>query len=156
LPNQAPNWIKPRLLTESHGRSHREMKGEPYPFLLRLCGVDSPPPPLHRGESKPLASVRTATMATLHIEHGISDFAVWKAAFDRFSSKRLEAGCTVHRIYRPHDNPAYIVLQLDFPTVAQAAAFLEFLQNRVWSTPENAPALEGAPRGRIFVEASAG
>jgi hypothetical protein len=31
-------------------------------------------------------------MATLHIEHGITDFSAWKANFDRFAVKRSEAG----------------------------------------------------------------
>ena len=91
-------------------------------------------------------------MATLHIEHAISDFATWKSAFDRFAAKRLEAGVTGHRIYQPHDNPAYIIVQLDFPTVPQAANFLEFLQARIWSAPDNSPALAGPPKGRVLIE----
>ena len=31
---------------------------------------------------------------TLHIEHEITDFASWKAAFDRFADRRREAGVT--------------------------------------------------------------
>ncbi len=74
-------------------------------------------------------------MATLHIEHGISDFTSWKAAFDRFADRRKEAGVTAHRIHQPQDDAAYVVLQLDFPTVEQAQAFRAFLESRVWSNP---------------------
>lgn len=31
-------------------------------------------------------------MATLRIEHSISDFSVWKGAFDRFAAIRDQAG----------------------------------------------------------------
>ena len=92
-------------------------------------------------------------MATLHIEHGITNFATWKAAFDRFAGKRAEAGVTAQRIYQPHEDAAYIVLQLDFPTVRQAQAFREFLETRVWTTPANSPGLAGSPRARVLVAA---
>ena len=90
-------------------------------------------------------------MATLHIEHGIRDFATWKAAFDRFADKRTEAGVTAARIHQPVDDPRHIVLQLDFSTVEQARGFLTFLEQRVWSTPANSPALAGSPVARILV-----
>jgi hypothetical protein len=92
-------------------------------------------------------------MATLHIEHGIKDFATWKGAFDRFAPKRAEAGVTAHRIHQPVDDPAYVVIQLDFPSVEQARAFLAFLEQRVWSTPANSPGLAGTPTARVLVAA---
>ena len=79
-------------------------------------------------------------MATLHIEHGITDFASWKTAFDRFADRRREAGVTAERIHQPFDDAAYVVLQLDFPTVEQAKSFQTFLESRIWSTPANSPA----------------
>jgi hypothetical protein len=94
-------------------------------------------------------------MATLHIEHAITDFPTWKAAFDRFAAKRAEAGVTAHRISLLHDDPAYLVLQLDFPTAAQAEAFKDFLEARVWSTPVNSPGLAATPRARVLVAAPA-
>lgn len=92
-------------------------------------------------------------MATLHIEHEITDFASWKAAFDRFADRRREAGVTAHRIHQPHDDAAYVVLQLDFPSVEQAQAFRTFLESRVWSNPASSPALKGSPRARVLVDA---
>lgn len=94
-------------------------------------------------------------MATLHIEHTITDFPTWKAAFDRFAARRAEAGVTAHRIHLLHDDPTYLVLQLDFPTVAQAESFRDFLEMRVWSTPANSPGLGGTPRARVLVAAPA-
>ncbi len=92
-------------------------------------------------------------MATLHIEHGITNFTTWKAAFNRFATKRSEAGVTAHRIHQPHDDAAYVVLQLDFPSVEQAQAFVKFLETRVWSVPENSPGLAGSPIARLLVDA---
>jgi hypothetical protein len=94
-------------------------------------------------------------MATLHIEHSISGFEGWKAAFDRFADQRRTAGVTSERIYQPHSDPSYIVVQLDFPSVEQAKAFLGFLETRVWTNPVNAPALAGTPRARVLVAAPA-
>ncbi len=90
-------------------------------------------------------------MATLHIEHGIKDYATWKGAFDRFAGKRAEAGVTAHRIHQPVDDPGYVVLQLDFATVEQARGFLAFLERQVWSSPANSPGLAGSPIARILV-----
>jgi hypothetical protein len=89
-------------------------------------------------------------MSTLHIEHPISDFTTWKAAFDQFAPVRLQSGVRSHRIQRPVRDPSYIVLDLDFDGPAEAAAFLEFLQTRVWSSPENSPALAGDVRTAIL------
>ncbi|SPE17444.1 conserved hypothetical protein [Candidatus Sulfotelmatomonas gaucii] len=93
-------------------------------------------------------------MATLHIEHPITDFATWKAAFDQFAGKRADAGVTEHRIHQPVDDPAYVVVQLDFPTVKQAQAFREFLETRVWATAANSPGLAGNPQARVLVTAA--
>lgn len=92
-------------------------------------------------------------MATLHIEHKITDFTTWKAAFDRFVGQRREAGVTAYRIHQPHDDAAYVVLQLDFPSVQQAQGFLAFLESRVWSMPANSPGLAGSPIARLLVDA---
>ena len=90
------------------------------------------------------------TTATLHIEHAITDYAVWKAAFDRFADVRLKAGVLGHQIARPVDDAAYVVIDLDFATVEQAEGFLEFLRTAVWASRENAPALASAPEAKIL------
>ncbi|MBF9034158.1 hypothetical protein HKCCE2091_07890 [Rhodobacterales bacterium HKCCE2091] len=95
-------------------------------------------------------------MATLHIEHGITDFGTWKAAFDRFAPKRAEAGVTGCRIHLVADDPGWIVLQLDFPSVAAAEGFRTFLETRVWASPEAAPGLKGSARARVLVDPPAG
>lgn len=84
-------------------------------------------------------------MVTLHIEHPISDFDTWAAAFARFAEARRSAGVRAHRVQRPVDDLRYVVIDLDFDDVAAASAFLEFLTDIVWAVPDNAPALAGAP-----------
>ena len=89
-------------------------------------------------------------MATLHIEHSITDFGIWKAAFDRFAEARVKSGVRSYRILRPVDDPHYVVVDLDFETVGEAQRFLGFLQTNVWSSTQNAPALGGTPQTRIL------
>jgi hypothetical protein len=89
-------------------------------------------------------------MTTLHIEHAITDYGVWKSAFDRFEELRRQSGVKHHRVLRPTDDPDYIVVNLDFGTAEEAGAFLEFLHSKVWSSPQGAPALAGTPQTRVL------
>jgi hypothetical protein len=90
-------------------------------------------------------------MATLHIEHPITDFGTWRAAFDRFDGVRGDAAVLATRVYRPIDDDKYVLIDLDFAIVEQAREFEQFLRTRVWSTPDNAPALAGTPITRILL-----
>lgn len=89
-------------------------------------------------------------MPTLHIEHAVTDFDTWNAAFGRFAQVRQQAGIREQRVHRPVDDPRYVVIDLDFDSVGEAAGFLGFLQASVWSSPDNAPALIGTPQARIL------
>ena len=89
-------------------------------------------------------------MTTLHIEHAITDFATWKAAFDRFDSRRADAGVLAERIQQPVDDPCYVVIDLDFPSAEAASRFLTFLQTEVWALKAASPALAGSPVTRIL------
>lgn len=88
-------------------------------------------------------------MATLHIEHAIVDFELWKGAFDSFAAARERAGVRRHRVHRPDDDDRYVVIDLDFDTTGEAEKFLQFLQTQVWSSREAAPALIGTPQTTI-------
>ncbi|MEO7235976.1 MAG: hypothetical protein ABIW80_11465 [Lapillicoccus sp.] len=89
-------------------------------------------------------------MNTLRIEHPVTDYSVWKGAFDRFADMRSSAGVRSHVIRRPIDDPHYVIADLDFDSAQEAEAFLETLRTRVWSTPANSPALAGDPVTRIL------
>jgi hypothetical protein len=89
-------------------------------------------------------------MATLHIEHPITDFDTWTTAFNRFGDARRKAGVRAHRVQRPVDDPKYVVIDLDFDTTPEAQGFLNFLNTQVWGVRENAPALVGTPETMIL------
>jgi hypothetical protein len=89
-------------------------------------------------------------MATLHIEHAITDLATWQSAFDRFAERRLAAGVVAQRIHQPVDDDCYVVLQLDFSSAARAGAFRDFLETQVWSSAASSPGLAGSPRAVVL------
>jgi hypothetical protein len=95
-------------------------------------------------------------MTTLHIEHPIADFDQWKVAFDRFGPAREQSGVLAHRVYRPLDDPRYVLIDLDFAAPGEAQSFLEFLREKVWASPGNSPALAGAPTTRVVDLAESG
>jgi hypothetical protein len=90
---------------------------------------------------------------TLQIEHGIKDFGLWKAAFERDPVNRAASGVTAHRISRPVDDPHYVLVELDFPQRGQAEALLAKLQTTVWSSAAAAPVLRGTPKTRVLESA---
>jgi hypothetical protein len=89
-------------------------------------------------------------MATLHLEHAITDLGTWQAAFDRFAGRRRLAGVLAHRVSQPVGDKHYVVVQLDFASADRAVAFLGFLEAQVWSTPANSPGLVGSPRAVVL------
>ncbi|MGI8625958.1 MAG: hypothetical protein ACR2J5_05220 [Geodermatophilaceae bacterium] len=95
-------------------------------------------------------------MPTLHIEHAISDFDLWRRAYERFQQYRAQAGVRAERIQRPVDDPQYVVIDLDFDTVGAAEKFLDFLTTTVWSSRDKSPALAGTPQTRILETALSG
>ena len=89
-------------------------------------------------------------MPTLHIEHPISDFSTWSAAFERFADQRKRAGVRAQRIQRPVNDENYVVIDLEFDTVTGAESFLAFLKTTVWGSVANSPALAGDPRTMVL------
>ena len=90
-------------------------------------------------------------MVTLLIQHPVSDLRVWRTAFDRFAEARERAGVRAQRLRRPDDDAGYVVVELDFDSVAEATGFREFLRTRVWTDPAASPALAGEPRADVLV-----
>jgi hypothetical protein len=99
-------------------------------------------------------TMEESPMATLHIEHSVTDFDTWNAAFDRFADARRQAGVRRQRVQRPVDDKAYVVVDLDFDTVGEADNFLRFLRENIWASSDNAPALAGQPQTRVLEDAS--
>lgn len=94
-------------------------------------------------------------MATLHIEHEITDLATWLGAFNTFADARAGAGVVAQRVHQPADDDSYIYVQLDFAQVEQAEAFKQFLETVIWKSPEASPALAGSPTARILTAVDA-
>jgi hypothetical protein len=91
-------------------------------------------------------------MVILQIEHAITDLDTWLAAFKNFTAVRRQAGVTSERVWQPHDDPQYIVVNLEFETASAAADFRTFLKERVWSSRDASPGLAGSPRAVILSE----
>ncbi len=91
-------------------------------------------------------------MPVLHIEHEISDLAVWLDAFNKVAPAREAAGVTRTEVFQPADDPNYVVINLSFENIDAASKFREFLINQIWSSPNSAPALVGLPTARVLSE----
>lgn len=89
-------------------------------------------------------------MASLHIEHPVTDLATWKDAFAALAAVRRQAGVTAEVVRHPEGDDGYVVVDLEFDTSEHAHAFLHFLETQVWAIPENAPALAGTPHAQIL------
>ncbi|MGR0162029.1 hypothetical protein [Paenarthrobacter nitroguajacolicus] len=89
-------------------------------------------------------------MYTLQIEHGIKDFDMWKAAFDRDPLDRAGSGVQHFRVSRPTEDSGVVVVELDFETLEKADDMLGRLRSTVWNSAERAPALIGDPKTRIM------
>jgi hypothetical protein len=93
-------------------------------------------------------------MATLHIEHPITDLSTWLGAFARFEEARRQAGVRAQHVRRPVDDDKYIYVALDFDSVEEAEAFKGFLEKTVWASAEASPALGGKPKARVLTDVS--
>ncbi len=94
-------------------------------------------------------------MATLYIEHPITDLETWLGAFRQFEQARRKAGVRAQRVHQPVDDDKYIYVSLDFDSVEQAEAFKGFLETRVWTSEDASPALSGTPKARVLAEVDA-
>jgi hypothetical protein len=92
---------------------------------------------------------KVGIVPTLRIEHPTNDFASWKAAFDRDPAARLKSGVQRYSIYQPVDNPRYVLIDLEFETVAQAELLLTSMK-QIWSSGVAGAALGGEPRTQIL------
>ena len=64
-------------------------------------------------------------MSMLVIQHPVRDFQGWKKAFDSDPAGRAQNGVIRHAIYRPADDPNYVIVTLEFSSREQAQKFLD-------------------------------
>ena len=93
-------------------------------------------------------------MATLHIEHPITDLDTWLGAFARFEEARAKAGVRAQTIDQPVDDDKYIYIRLEFDGTEQASAFKQFLETQVWTSRDASPGLGGTPHARVLTAVS--
>jgi hypothetical protein len=87
-------------------------------------------------------------MYILWIEHPVSDYDAWKAAFDSDPIGRERSGVRLYRIMRPTDDPSYVMLELEFDTLREAEAVKAALGEVEFDTLSEAEAVRAALEDR--------
>jgi hypothetical protein len=88
-------------------------------------------------------------MYILRIEHPVSAFDGWKKAFESDPVGREKSGVRRYRILRPVDDPKYVMIDLEFDTVAQAESLLSAMR-KVWERVQGT--IIDDPKARIVEE----
>jgi len=76
-------------------------------------------------------------MTVVRIEHSVPDFERWKQAFDSDPADRKGSGVRRYQVLRRHDDPNYLLIDLEFDAREKAEAFLRVME-RIWSGPGKA------------------
>jgi hypothetical protein len=87
--------------------------------------------------------------AILRIEHPVPDYDRWKAAFDADPIGRDRMGVRRHRILRPIDDTARVVVDLEFDSADDADRMLGELRT-LWSRVEGT--IMTSPETRVVEE----
>ena len=74
-------------------------------------------------------------MATLHVSNIVKNYDAWKGNFDKFEQARKDRGVRGYRIAQDGEEPARVIVDLDFDSSTRAEEFAEFLRG-VMSTPQ--------------------
>jgi len=86
-------------------------------------------------------------MTILQIEHQVPNYDGWKKAFDSDPIDRKKSGVKRFRIYRPSDQPNYVIIDLEFESLDNAQATLAALKN-LWGKVEGTVMMN--PKTRIL------
>ena len=70
-------------------------------------------------------------MIILRIEHKVPNFDGWKKAFESDPIDRKKSGVRRYRVFRPTDDPNYVIIDLEFDKLADAEAALSALR-KLW------------------------
>jgi hypothetical protein len=89
-------------------------------------------------------------MTTLRVELEVRDYDLWRSAFEKDAGGRERSGARRYRIFRPVGDKHEVLLDLDFDSPSEAGVFLDTLREKVWPSPEKAPAKVGEPRAHIL------
>jgi quinol monooxygenase YgiN len=90
-------------------------------------GVDAHALPCARA-CRSIGAVRSIleeiTVATLFVRHPVSDYAVWKRAYDEVAPLRKSHGVTGASVHRDASDPNVVVVTHRFATAAAASGFM--------------------------------
>ena len=86
-------------------------------------------------------------MVILQIEHKVPGYEGWKKAFDSDPMNRKNAGVKRYQVFRPTDDPNYVVIDLYFETNEDAVKMLSSL-NVLWKRVEGS--VMTGPKTRIL------
>jgi hypothetical protein len=62
-------------------------------------------------------------MTTMFVRHTVSNYEVWRKAYDDFSSIQKTKGVASQAVYQATDNPNDITVTHEFPSMGAAQAF---------------------------------
>lgn len=63
-------------------------------------------------------------MATMVTQHEVGEYQSWRGVYDEVAGLRSQHGCTAERVWRAPEDPNNVLVLHEFPTLAQAQAFL--------------------------------
>jgi hypothetical protein len=94
------------------------------PEAMERGGVEGEPTPGFAVLSERKRYADGAAGVTLVVHHRVRDFATWRPVFDEHETVRRQHGEVEHRLLQIYDDPNYVVVHNDFPTEAEARAFM--------------------------------
>ena len=76
-------------------------------------------------------------MPILRIQHSVPNFQGWKRAFDADPMDRKGSGVRRYQVHRSVTDPDFVMIDLEFDSVAEAERLLEKLRH-LWAGPGQA------------------
>lgn len=76
-------------------------------------------------------------MPILHIQHAVPNFDGWKRAFESDPMDRKASGVRRYQVHRGVTDPNFVMIDLEFETLAEAEKLLERLRH-LWAGPGGA------------------
>jgi hypothetical protein len=73
----------------------------------------------------------------LRIQHSVPNFEGWKRAFDSDPMDRKGSGVRRYHVHRSVADPTFVMIDLEFDTVAEAERLMQKLQD-LWAGPGGA------------------
>ncbi|MFI4891514.1 MAG: cyclase [Steroidobacterales bacterium] len=59
----------------------------------------------------------------MYVHHEVTDYAIWRKAYDGFSATRRKMGVSAQAVYRSVDDPNDVTVTHDFANADKAKAF---------------------------------